>query len=62
MSPVIIEYDHRSDGGPTRVGPFDTRSLATAHADSKAREGWTASYSIVPLAPPELDVPGETRP
>jgi hypothetical protein len=55
MNPVIIEYDYRSDGGPKRIGPFDTRSLATAHADAKAREGWQAAYCIVPLTPPEED-------
>lgn len=55
MTLHIIEYDHRSDGGPRHVGPFATRSLATAHADAQAREGWTASYCIVPITSPDED-------
>lgn len=56
----VIEYDSRSDGGPRRVGPFDTREAAHGHADSRAldekRHGWSASWCVVPVTSPEADI------
>lgn len=51
----VIEYDSRSDGGPRRVGPFTDYATAQRHADRHARPGFTASWCVVPVTPPELD-------
>lgn len=45
-----IEFDHRSDGGPRLVGPFETRDAANEHADGLGLRD--ASFCVVPLADP----------
>jgi len=50
---LIIEFDHRDDGGPTRVGPFTSRSAAVGHVERLGQI--QAVWSVVPLTPPEDD-------
>jgi hypothetical protein len=53
---VIIEFDHRDDRGPRRVGPFPSRRAALAHVDDYIgiRD---AVWTIVPLTHPDDDHP-----
>ena len=49
----VIRYEHRSDDGPTFVGPFPSGHSAQAYADSLCGPGWQAVYSICPITAPE---------
>lgn len=55
----VVEFDHRSDGGPRLVGPFATvaageRYVAALAARAMAATGdWDASWSVQPLYVPE---------
>jgi hypothetical protein len=49
----IIEFDHRDDGGPRRVGPFPARSAAVGHVERLNQ--LEAVWTVVPLTPPEAD-------
>lgn len=48
----VLEYDHRSDDGPSRVGPFPSREAAFTYGDSLNGPGWTAEYQAVPVYAP----------
>ena len=48
--PFVIEFDYRSDDGPDRVGPFGSREAAEAHAATLLGHGWSAEYTIMPIA------------
>ena len=56
----ILEYCHRSDRGPRRIGPFDSEDDALTEANwisgkIMAEVGrWDCSYSVVPLAAPTM--------
>lgn len=50
---LIIEFDHRDDGGPKLVGPFPTRSAAVGHVERLGQ--LEAVWSVVPLTAPEDD-------
>lgn len=52
MSQFVIDYDSRSDSGPSLVGPFPSRDAAQDYADSLRGPGWEASYCICELAAP----------
>lgn len=50
---LMIEFDHRSDGGPTHVGAFYTRMAAVSHVEHLGLAD--AVWSVVPLTRPEDD-------
>lgn len=49
----ILEFDSRSDGGPSHVGPFESREEAFDWAyRTLAGPGISGSYCAVPITPP----------
>lgn len=46
----IVEFDYRSDDGPVRVGPFDSREDADAWLESLPPMDWECN--VAPLAAP----------
>ena len=48
----VIEFDHRSDGGPDRVGPFPTKRDAEEWSKTLHGPDWSASFWYVLLTPP----------
>lgn len=53
----MIEFDHRDDNGPRRVGPFTSRSAALGHVERLGIAD--AVWSVVPLVHPDQDQPAE---
>lgn len=45
----VLEFESRNDGGPMRIGPFESRDAAFDYAHSLAHYGWSASYLAVPV-------------
>lgn len=54
MKRFVVEFDHRSDGGPTLVGPFDSRDSADEWVGGLPNP-LTASWCVVPLSEPERE-------
>lgn len=55
MTSYIIDFDYRSEDGPSQVGPFDDRADAEAYLDTLSGPGWSSECSIHELTPPMPD-------
>lgn len=52
----LIQFDHRSDGGPRLVGPFDTKLAAELYVQRLVGQydSFHAEWGITPIYPPEV--------
>lgn len=54
----VVQFDYRSDNGPTLCGPFATRAAADKWAAKQCPEA--SSWLVVPLFVPDNDKPKRT--
>jgi hypothetical protein len=52
----ILDFDHRSDGGPCLIGPFGTTAAAERWVGKQGLDLGCTRYEVKPLHVPDLPI------